>query len=32
VLADACATVDERIERVALDYLEAVVGVVTDRA
>jgi nicotinamidase-related amidase len=31
LLADACATVDERIERVALDYLEAVVGVVIDR-
>jgi nicotinamidase-related amidase len=27
VLADACATVDERLERVALDYLEAVAGV-----
>jgi nicotinamidase-related amidase len=27
VLADACATVDERIERVALEYLEAVAGV-----
>ena len=30
LLADACATVDERIERVALDYLEAVVGVVVE--
>jgi nicotinamidase-related amidase len=27
VLADACATVDEQVERVALDYLEAVAGV-----
>ncbi|HEY6836858.1 MAG TPA: isochorismatase family cysteine hydrolase [Gaiellaceae bacterium] len=26
VLADACATVDERVEQVALDYLEAVAG------
>jgi nicotinamidase-related amidase len=26
VLAEACATVDERNERVALDYLEAVAG------
>ena len=32
VLADACATVDERVERVALDYLEAVVGVRIERA
>jgi nicotinamidase-related amidase len=31
VLADACATVDERIELVALDYLEAVVGAVIER-
>lgn len=31
VLADACATVDERIERVALDYLESVVGVRIER-
>jgi nicotinamidase-related amidase len=27
VLAGACATVDERLEQVALDYLESVVGV-----
>jgi nicotinamidase-related amidase len=27
VLADACATVDERIERIAIEYLEAVAGV-----
>jgi nicotinamidase-related amidase len=26
VLTDACATNDERLERVALEYLEAVVG------
>jgi hypothetical protein len=26
-IARACATVDERLERVALDYLEAVAGV-----
>jgi nicotinamidase-related amidase len=26
VLADACATVDERVEQVALDYLESVAG------
>jgi nicotinamidase-related amidase len=32
VLAEACATVDERIERVALDYLEAVVGVRIERS
>jgi nicotinamidase-related amidase len=31
VLADACATVDERIERVALEYLEAVAGVRIER-
>jgi nicotinamidase-related amidase len=31
VLADACATVDERIERVALDYLETVVGARIER-
>ncbi len=31
VLAEACATVDERIEGVALDYLEAVVGAVVER-
>jgi nicotinamidase-related amidase len=31
VLADACATVDERVERVALDYLEAVVGARIER-
>jgi nicotinamidase-related amidase len=27
VLAEACATVDERVEQVALEYLEAVAGV-----
>ena len=27
VLADACACVDERLERIALEYLRAVVGV-----
>jgi len=32
VLSDACATVDERIEKVALDYLEAVVGVRIERS
>jgi hypothetical protein len=26
VLAQACATVDERLERIALEYLEAVAG------
>jgi nicotinamidase-related amidase len=31
VLADACATVDERIERVALEYLENVVGARIER-
>jgi nicotinamidase-related amidase len=31
VLADACATVDERIEQIALSYLEAVVGAVVER-
>ena len=31
VLADACATVDERVEQVALEYLEQVVGAVVDR-
>jgi nicotinamidase-related amidase len=31
VLADACATVDERIEQVALDYLENVVGARIER-
>ena len=31
VLADACATVDEQVERVALEYLEAVVGVLVER-
>jgi nicotinamidase-related amidase len=31
VLADACATVDERVERVALEYLEAVAGVRIER-
>jgi nicotinamidase-related amidase len=32
VLADACATVDERLERISLDYLETVVGVRVERA
>jgi nicotinamidase-related amidase len=32
VLADACATVDERVEQVALDYLEGVVGVRIERS
>jgi nicotinamidase-related amidase len=32
VLADACACVDERLERLALDYLEAVVGARISRA
>jgi nicotinamidase-related amidase len=32
VLADACVTVDERIEEIALAYLEEVVGVVIERA
>jgi nicotinamidase-related amidase len=32
VLADACATVDERLEQVALDYLENVVGARIRRA
>jgi nicotinamidase-related amidase len=31
VLADACATVDERTERVALEYLEDVVGARIER-
>ena len=31
VLADACASVDERLERLALEYLEAVVGVRVER-
>ena len=31
VLANACATVDERIERVALEYLESVVGARIER-
>ncbi len=31
VLAVACATVNERLERVALEYLEAVAGVRVDR-
>jgi nicotinamidase-related amidase len=26
VLANACATIDERVEQVALEYLEQVVG------
>ncbi|HLM37182.1 MAG TPA: isochorismatase family cysteine hydrolase [Gaiellaceae bacterium] len=32
VLSEACATVDERIERVALEYLEAVAGVRIERS
>jgi nicotinamidase-related amidase len=32
VLAEACATVDERLERVALEYLEAVAGVRVESA
>jgi nicotinamidase-related amidase len=32
VLADACATVDERVEQVALDYLETVVGARIERS
>jgi nicotinamidase-related amidase len=31
VLAEACATVDEQVERVALEYLEAVAGAVVVR-
>jgi len=31
VLADACATVDEDVERIALDYLEKVVGARIER-
>jgi nicotinamidase-related amidase len=31
VFADACATVDERYERIALDYLENVVGAFVER-
>jgi hypothetical protein len=31
VLATACATVDERIERVALEYLEQVSGARVER-
>jgi nicotinamidase-related amidase len=31
ILADACATVDERNEQVALDYLENVVGAMIER-
>jgi nicotinamidase-related amidase len=32
VLADACATVDERVEQVALDYLETVLGARIERS
>jgi nicotinamidase-related amidase len=32
VLADACATNDERLERIALEYLEEVVGARLERA
>jgi nicotinamidase-related amidase len=31
VLAKACATIDERVEQVALDYLEQVVGAFVER-
>jgi nicotinamidase-related amidase len=31
VLARACATIDERVEQVALEYLEKVAGVVVER-
>jgi len=31
VLAEACATVDERVEQVALEYLEQVVGAFVER-
>ena len=31
VLADACACVDERLERIALEYLQEVVGVRIER-
>ncbi|HET7807321.1 MAG TPA: isochorismatase family protein, partial [Gaiellaceae bacterium] len=31
VLANACATVDEGVERVALEYLEQVAGAFVDR-
>ena len=32
VLADACATTDERLERISFEYLEEVVGARLDRA
>ncbi len=32
VLADACATIDERLERIAFEYLEEVVGARLERA
>jgi len=32
VLTDACATNDERLERIALEYLEEVVGARLERA
>ena len=31
VLAQACATIDERVERVALEYLEQVAGAFVER-
>ena len=31
VLANACATIDEQVERVALEYLEQVVGALAER-
>jgi nicotinamidase-related amidase len=31
VLANACATVDERVERIALEYLESVAGARIER-
>jgi nicotinamidase-related amidase len=31
VLANACATIDEQVERVALEYLEQVVGALVER-
>jgi ureidoacrylate peracid hydrolase len=31
ILADACATTDERLERLALEYAETIVGAVVER-
>jgi nicotinamidase-related amidase len=31
ILADACATTDERMERLALEYAEAIVGAWIER-